>query len=388
MDIDAIQTPSKIELSYEAISRNFKFIRKLLNGKVRISAVVKGNAYGHGIETYVPAAEQCGVYHFAVFSSDEAKRVFKVKHAATNLMIMGWIDENSYDWVVQNQIECWVFDIQRLVRLLKTAAALKQQVKIHIELETGMNRTGFETADLPTIISILHENAEHFELIGLCTHLAGAESIANHVRIQRQIRQFKLGERFFNQNGIKPKYLHVASSAASIVYPSFRFDMVRIGILQYGYWPSMETFIHYINRRKDKTDPLQRIISWKSSVMAIKEVNRGQFISYGTTYLATENKRIAVIPAGYAYGYSRSLSNSGRVLIRGQRVAVIGLVNMNMLIADITSLPEVQPGDEVVLIGKQENLSISVASFSELSNQLNYELLTRLPSNLQRHLKT
>lgn len=388
MEVGYCQTPSAIELSTDAIERNFRFIRKLIHGKVRVSAVVKGNAYGHGIETYVPAAEMCGVDHFAVFSSDEAKRVFDVKKTETDIMIMGWIADEAFEWVIRNHIECWVFDLERLEKLLKAAAEFAQQARIHIEVETGMNRTGFELELLPNLIDLLVQYHGHYELIGLCTHLAGAESIANHVRIQRQIRLFKLAERFFVQNGLKAKYLHVASSAATIVYPSFRFDMVRIGILQYGYWPSMETFIHYINRRKDKTDPLMRIITWKSKVMAVKNVKRGQFISYGTTYLATEDKKIAIVPTGYAYGYSRSLSNSGRVLINGERVAVIGLINMNMLIADITALPEAKIGDEVVFIGNQGSRAISVASFSELSNQLNYELLTRLPANLDRNLTT
>jgi alanine racemase len=162
--------------------------------------------------------------------------------------------------------------------------------------------------------------------------------------------------------------------------------MVRIGILQYGYWPSTETFIHYISRRKLKTDPIKRIITWKSKVMVVKEVKQGSFVSYGTTYLATEDKRIAVIPTGYSHGYSRTLSNTGRVLINGQRIAVIGMVNMNMLIVDITYCADVQQGDEVVLIGRQGELDISVSSFSELSDQLNYELLARLPSSIERKL--
>jgi alanine racemase len=141
-----------------------------------------------------------------------------------------------------------------------------------------------------------------------------------------------------------------------------------------------------VSRRKKKIDPLYRIISWKSSVMAVKHVRQGEFVSYGTTYLATEDKTIAIVPTGYSHGYSRALSNSGRILIHGQRVAVIGMINMNMLIADVSSLRDVVVGDEVVLIGKQEHQTISVASFSELSNQLNYELLTRLPAGILRRL--
>jgi len=271
-------------------------------------------------------------------------------------------------------------------RCFVLAEKLGKKAMIHLEVETGMNRTGFSNGALDEVITLMKANTDKYVFSGLCSHLAGAESIANHVRIQRQIKRFKQITKLFDQHGLKPEKLHIASSAATIAYPEFQFDMVRVGILQYGYWPSKETFIHYISRRIKKTDPLQRIICWKSNIMAIKTVKQGEFVSYGTTYLATEDKEIAIIPTGYSHGYSRSLSNSGRILIHGQRVAVIGMINMNMLIADISALSGVKLGDEVILIGQQDDLSISVASFSELSNQLNYELLTRLPSGIERRI--
>lgn len=160
--------------------------------------------------------------------------------------------------------------------------------------------------------------------------------------------------------------------------------MVRIGILQYGFWPSKETFIQFLSKNNLLVDPLNQILGWKSAIMSIKDVKTGEFISYGTSYLAQKDMKIAIIPVGYSHGYARNLSNQGRVLINGQRVAVIGMVNMNMLIADITSIDQVSLGDEVVLIGKQGDLSINVSSFAEFSDQLNYELLTRLPADIPR----
>lgn len=379
-----MKTPTEIEISLSALQHNFRFIRRLVKKNVKISSVVKGNAYGHGIEQYVPAAESCGINHFSVFSVDEASRVMKIKQPESDIMIMGWIPVEQLSWVIRNGIEFWIFDLERLQLSLKEAKKLKKKARIHIELETGMNRTGLNHTDIEQVIALLKAQPESFELVGLCTHLAGAESIANHVRIHRQVKRFKIMVRLFQNHGFQPALLHTASSAATITYPAFRFNMVRIGILQYGYWPSIETLIQYISHRKVKSDPLHRIIRWKSSIMALKQIKQGEFISYGTTYQAIENKTIAVIPAGYAHGYSRSLSNSGWVLIREQRLPIIGMINMNMLIADVTAIPEVQIGDEVILIGDQGKLSISVASFSELSNQLNYELLSRLPAGITR----
>jgi alanine racemase len=381
-----LSTPSEIELSLDAMEHNLSFIKKFVKKNVRISSVIKGNAYGHGIEVYVPAAEQCGIDHFAVFSLDEAKRAAQVKRPETEIMIMGWIPDEGMAWVLQNHIQFWVFETSRLAYSLEMAQQLGVKAQIHMEMETGMNRTGLNHDSLEEVWPLLEKYRDSFNLVGICTHLAGAESIANHVRIQRQIKRFRVMVNLFRSRSYEPDMLHVSSSAATIAYPAFQFDMVRIGILQYGYWPSKETFIHYISRRKDKKDPLHRIISWRSTIMAVKSVKQGEFVSYGTTYLATEDKTIAIIPTGYAHGYSRSLSNSGRVLIRGQRLAVIGMINMNMLIADVSSLEDVLVGEEVTLIGEQEDASISVSSFSELSDQLNYELLTRLPAGINRRL--
>ena len=247
-----------------------------------------------------------------------------------------------------------------------------------------MNRTGLIQKDLKKAVDLIKNNSALFIVKGLCTHFAGAESIANHVRIQKQIKKYNQIYKWIINQGIVPEIRHTACSAAAISYPRTRMDMVRIGIWQYGFWPTLETYIQYISKQMDKTDPLQRVISWKSQVMSIKKVKTGEFVSYGTAYLANEDKIIAIIPVGYSHGYSRSLSNMGRVLIGGQRAAVIGVVNMNMLIVDVTNIPDVKRGNEVVLIGNQNGLEISLASFADFNNQLNYELLARLPINILR----
>jgi alanine racemase len=161
-------------------------------------------------------------------------------------------------------------------------------------------------------------------------------------------------------------------------------DMVRVGIMQYGFWPSIETFIHYIRNKRDKEDPLIRVLGWKSEVMALKTIQVGEFVGYGISYLAQKKMRTALIPIGYALGYNRSLSNKGRVIINGQRCGVIGVVNMNMIVADVTDLPKVKIGDEAVIIGQQGELEIKVSAFSSISNELNYEVLTHLAKSIKR----
>lgn len=377
---------SHIELSREALKANLDFIRQEVKEGTRISTVVKGNAYGHGIELLVPEIEKSGIDHFSVFSSDEAFRVRSVVKPTTDVMVMGMIQDTELEWAIRENVQFYVFDMERLDAAVVAAKSCGRKARVHIEVETGMNRTGFSESDLHKVADILRTNERHLTFEGLCTHYAGAESIANHVRVKAQIKVFDKRYNWFVANGLKPKVRHTACSAASLSYPETQMDLVRIGILTYGYWPSKETFIHYIGQTKEKKDTLRRIISWKSHVMTLKDVETGKFIGYGTTYLTDEPVKIAIVPVGYSHGFSRSLSNQGRVLIRGQRLSVIGIVNMNLLLVNVTTLPDVERGDEVVIIGNQGGNSITVASFSEMSDQLNYELLTRLPTRIPRKM--
>jgi alanine racemase len=375
---------SIIELSRSALRNNIGFLKNIYGEGVRFSSVVKANAYGHGISQFVPIAEACGVNHFSVFSLNEACQVKKSLKGNSDIMVMGWIDDRDVDWAVENGIEFYVFETGTLKLALEASRKLDKKAIIHLEVETGMNRTGLSDADLKETVKLILANPQHFIVRGLCTHYAGAESVSNYLRIQNQFKKFNRTHKWLLKKGIVPDMLHTACSAASIAYPRTQMDLVRIGILQYGFWPSSENFIQYSHSGLVKTDPLQRVISWKSKIMSVKRVKKGEFVSYGTTYLAKDDMLIAIVPTGYSKGYSRSLSNQGRVLIHGQRVGVIGIVNMNMLIADVTGLDGVEVGDEVVIIGRQGELEITVSAFTEISDQLNYELLARLPADIPR----
>ncbi len=377
---------STIEISREALSNNIKFIRSQLGDGIEISPVIKGNAYGHGIEEIVPIFESLHIRHFSVFSSEEAKRAFGVKKEETSIMIMGYIDEEDYPFVVANNIEHYIFEIPLLKKSLETAKALGKKAIVHLDLETGMHRTGLSKKELDQTVEILFENKEHFIIRGVATHLAGAESMANYCRIMEQLRVFKKRINYLRKMGIEAEFNHTASSAAAITYPQSRMNLVRIGILVYGFWPTRETFIQYLSKKSDKSDPLQRAIRWKSRIMSIKTVKEGEFIGYGFSYQAQNDMKIALVPVGYANGYSRMLSNNGHVLVHSQRANVIGTVNMNMILIDCSHLEKVEIGNEVVLLGKQGANEITVASFAEMNNSMNYELLARLPGNIQRNI--
>lgn len=384
MTHDRMTDSSIITLDEKSLQNNVAFLKKKMGPKVIISAVVKANAYGHGIEQIVPLFEKYGINHYSVFSYSEAIRVFNSLSEPKPIMIMGWIaDENMAD-VIRKGIEFYIFNLERLDIALACAKKLKLKANIHLEAETGMNRTGLNTDELNTAISIIKKNEDFFIVVGFCTHLAGAESISNHPRILKQLKKYQKMLTILQANDIVPKYRHIANSAASFIYPNSRMDLVRIGIMLYGFWSSIEVFIQYINNKHNRIDPLERILSWKSQIMSVKEIKRGEFVSYGISYLAQTVIKTALIPIGYSSGYSRSLSNKGLVLIHGQICNVIGVVNMSMVIADITNLPDARVGDEVVIIGKQNPLEIKVSAFSDISNQLNYEVLAHLSETIKR----
>ena len=379
---------SHLELDPKAYKTNIDFLRKHFHKGVLFSSVVKGNAYGHSIEKLVEIALAEQVKHFSVFDSNEARRVKAVVGDQATVMIMGWLSsEDDLYWIIQNDIEFFVFEKHRLTSALTIAKKIGIKAIVHIEVETGMNRTGFNSSELKWVQDFLVKNSEFIEFKGLCTHFAGAESIANYFRIKKQIDRYDEIYKQFCAKGLKPQLKHAACSAAAMMYPETQMDMVRIGIMQYGFWPSPEVLVNFYNSKRKNENPLRRVISWKSSVMSVKKVKRGEFVGYGTSFMADANMKIACVPVGYAHGYGRSLSNIGRVLINGERCVVIGSINMNMMVIDVTLLDEIKRNDEVVLIGDQADKQLSVSSFSDYSNLLNYELLTRLSADIPRVIK-
>lgn len=381
-----MRATSNIELSASALKKNIVYLKKRIGPETTFVSVIKGNAYGHGIEQFLPLAEKNGINHFAVFDALEAASALAVKQESSHIIIMGMIDNDQLDWAIENDIAFYVFETDRLEKTIEVAKKMKKAARIHLEVETGMFRTGFDENELENVAKLINQNRDSVIIEGLCTHYAGAESIANHVRIERQYNEFLRLRELLAVKGVKAQYHHTACSAAALTYPHTRMNMVRFGIAQYGYWPAQETRMH--NLLSDKgtftRDPLKKVLQWKTKVMSIKTVEAGRFISYGHAYLTPRKTIIASIPVGYFHGYRRSLSNIGHVLIKGKKAPIIGMINMNMFIVDVTAIPSVCKGEEAVIIGDQGGQRISVSSFCELTNLVNYELLCRLPRNIPR----
>lgn len=376
---------SRISLSQSALLNNINFIRKKVGPKPRISSVVKANAYGHGIYQMVRMLERCGIDHFSVASAFEAEEVLDVCSPAASIMIMGILYDDDLEWVIEQGIEFYVFHFDRLPKVLEAAKKVGKQALIHLEVETGTNRTGLSLAHYKKSITYLKRHTEYLHFQGLCTHLSGAETLTNQFKIDQQMVRFRAFLQDCKKKNFMPTYRHVACSASALAYPETRFDLVRIGVTTYGFWPSPDIYYRHLQEvGKMKDTPLRRVVTWKTDVMDTKTVSQGEFIGYGTAYQATRKMEIAVLPLGYSNGYPRSLSNKGQVLIHGKKAPIVGLVNMNLFMVDISHIPNVQIGDEVVLLGKQKNNTISVSSFTHFTQLLNNEMLSRLPTAIPR----
>lgn len=379
---------SCLEISTSAYFQNIEFIRSRIGTGPTISSVVKGNAYGHGIAQMVPIAEKAGIHHFSTFSSDEAWEVLESSSQKNEIMIMGMLHPEEIPDLIRNGIQFYAFDFERLEHAIETAKTLGQKAQIHVEVETGFHRTGFEWADRKKLLEILQNNESALELKGLCTHYAGAESAQNHIRIRSQIGRFKEFHQFFTENQIQFERLHTACSAATLLFPETHMDLVRVGITGYGFWPTRETF-HLLKDQLplENRNPLKRLLTWKTQIMSLKKVESGEFVGYGKSFQASQDMTLAILPVGYSHGYGRNLSNNGKVLISGQYCPVIGTVNMNAVAVDVSHLAKTSPGDEVILIGYQGENEITVASFAETSDLINYEMLTRLPAQIPRKIR-
>jgi alanine racemase len=380
-----VKHSSRIELKQSAYKNNVNFIRKKIGNHAILSSVVKANAYGHGIEVFVPMAERCGIKHFSVASAYEAEEVHNVCRPDTEIMIMGIIYEEDIPWAIENDISFFVYNYDRLPKTLAAAKKLGKPAKVHIEVETGANRTGMQKSEFPKTITFLKKNKDFIIFEGLCTHFGGAESRSNDFKIEMQHKRYKEFLKQCKEKKIMPNIRHIGCSAAALAMPDTVYDLVRVGVAQYGFWPSPDIYFAHLNEVNKKVDPaLKRIFSWKTDIMDIRAVEQGEFIGYGTAFQATHRMTIAVMPLGYSNGYPRALSNRGYVLIDGKKAPIVGLINMNLFMVDITHIKNAKVGDEVVLIGRQNNNVINVSSFTNTTQLLNNEMLSRLPAVIPR----
>lgn len=366
---------SWVEIDKRALLSNIASFRKLVSPKVKFLAVVKGNAYGHGLVEVVQIIKD-KIDWFGVNSLDEASAL-KNLGIAKPILILGYTQNSRLPEVIKNDFRQVIYNKETALALIK----LKKPAKVHLKIETGTNRQGVSDKDLAEIVNILKNSAVVIE--GVSTHFATLEEEENAF-YKEQLERFKKQLSKLTALGVQPLIKHTASTAAAILYPETYFNMVRVGIGLYGLWPS--ELVKKLARKKGIKFTLKPVLTWKTKIAQIKEVRKGQTIGYGRTYRAKNSMKIAILPVGYYDGYDRALSNNSQVLIHGKFAPIVGRVMMNMIVADITHIGGVQPEDEAVLIGKQGENQITAEELADKIGTINYEVVTRINSLLPRVL--
>ncbi len=361
---------SWIEVSRGALHHNIAAVRGRLSQGTSLLAVVKANAYGHGLEIVARSIAD-RVDWLGVNTLDEA---LALHNAGIELpiLIMGYTPASRAEEVVRHGFRQVVFDQASAEALAARAAAQNVTAYAHVKIETGTYRLGVGFRDAPAFLRRLNA-LPHFQVEGIYTHFATAEDTADDSYFQLQRKRFGEVQRALQRDGIDVPYQHVAATAAALVAPVAHGSLVRLGIGLYGLWPSLDTQIA-LTERAPRPLTLRPVMQWKTRLVHVQRVPRGETVGYGRTHRTRRDTLTGVIPVGYADGYDRKLSNQGAVVIRGRQAAVIGRVMMNMTILDVTDVAGVQVGDEVTLLGADlpaEHIATHVGT-------INYEIVSRI----------
>lgn len=364
------------EIDLNAVEFNFDQMSSHIPAQTKIMAVVKTDAYGHGavpIARFIESKEY--LWGFATATVDEAVELRKAG-IEKPILILGYTFPECYRDIVKFDIRQTVFSMDMAKALSKEAVRQNKKAFVHIKLDTGMGRIGYQTAEAATKDAAFMKQLPMLEIEGVFTHFANADTETQSFTLE-QIGKFEEMVTAMESVGVKFAFKHCANSAGIIELPDQDFNLVRAGIISYGLWPS--------DKVKKDILKLKPILSLKSHVVYVKDVEDGTKISYGSTWSAEGRRRIATIPIGYGDGYPRGLSNKGHVLIKGYQAPIVGRVCMDQLMVDITEIPEsIQVGDRVTLIGTDGEQTITAEELGDLGDRFNYELVCDLGNRIPR----
>ena len=367
-----------IEVSKSALFHNVRVFRKSIGKNVKIAAVVKANAYGHGLkETVSLLIGKVDV--FAVDGIDEALAVHRID-GSLPVLVLGYITLSNLSVPIESGISFVVYNIDTLKKI--ASLKLSRPAKIHLKIETGLNRQGIKKNELSKFLQFIKTHKKSFILEGVSTHFANIEDTLDPTFAKKQLGEFKEAVKAIRKQGFAPAMVHCAASAGTLLYPETHFSMVRVGFGIYGWWMSIETRVSILAQKRNLV--LKPVLTWKSIVAQIKNLSVGESVSYGQTWFAVRKTKIAVIPVGYSDGYDRRLSNIGRVIINGCYAIVVGRVAMNMIMVDVTDIKDVKLEDEVALLGNMDGLKISADEIAKKIGTINYEVVARISPFIPR----
>jgi alanine racemase len=362
------------EISLEAIQYNTKLFKETIHKRTLLMAVVKANGYGHGSVEAARAALHAGADMLGVAFLDEALQL-RTASIVHPVLVLGYTAPDSVRAAVENDIGLTVFSEEVLDEVARWAETMHKRARIHIKIDTGMNRLGLSDPQAVLAIARKAKQARFVELEGVFTHFADADGEDSAYTL-RQFRMFQSVIGLLEENGISVPLKHCCNSAAAIRYPSMHLDMVRVGIALYGLYPSSHTRL--------PAYPLRPAMRLMTTVSDLKLTPEGQPVGYGCTFVPERDTLIATVPIGYADGLSRQLSNKGSALVQGQRVPYAGRVCMDQTMLDVTAVPDVKVGDEVELFGGGRGDGVTVDEAAALAGTINYEIVCSIGSRVPR----
>lgn len=367
-----------LEIDTQAVGKNIDALRSILPQGTGVMAVVKGNAYGHGLQVVARTAADHADW-LGVNNLEEALGI-RALGIERPTAILGHTELERLGTVVANGFRQVVYREDVASILSQHAREQNTIAHAHLKIETGTHRQGVPLDQLPAFAAHL-KTLPGLNIEGAYTHFANIEDTLEPAFAQLQLTRFREAVQILRQAGITPAYTHAAATAGALLYPDAGFNLVRIGIGAYGIWPSRETQL--AARERGRRVPLTPALTWKTRIAQIKTVAAGEYVGYGLTYQANRPVRIAILPIGYYDGYDRKLSNGGRTLAGGRVAPVVGRVAMNMTAIDVSDC-EVGVDDEVVLIGRQGKLEIRVEELAEKIGTISYEVVSRLNGEIPR----
>lgn len=357
--------PTWLEISSANLQYNCETVKKIVGDSVKVCAVVKANGYGHGVIEVSKACLAAGADFLAVAMISEAMELREAGFTCP-ILILGWTPEEGYEQAIANEVRLALFNVEEAEKLNAKAKAMGKKALVHLKLDTGMSRIGFQADEtgLRTAEAIL--NMEFITVEGIFSHFSKADE-ADKTFARQQLATFKqFNERLQQRTGVRIPIQHMAASAGIIDLPEGHLDMVRPGIMLYGFQPSDE--MQYIADVKPA-------LCWKARVGRVQKLPAGRLIGYNGTFELQKETMVATVPVGYADGYNRLLSNRGYVICRGKKLPIIGKVCMDQFMIDVSQLPDLKVGDEVILLGENQGVSITVTEMANMLKTIEHEVV-------------
>jgi alanine racemase len=372
--------PTWAEVSLGALRQNFRAVQRHIGDGVNVCAVVKADAYGHGAVECSRALADEGARWFGVTSLDEAIPLREAGiHGRILLMTGFWRGEEEE--IVRLELTPTVWEVEQIELLEKAASAFGVRHPVHLKVDTGMGRLGVAPQDLPRISTALRA-APHLLVEGLSTHLASSE-VLDAPSVHEQLRSFEEVRTLLRNEGFEPALIHAANTSAVISRRESWNTMVRPGIALYGYYLPFERAGREVSGSGLRLG-VKPVLTWKTRILSLRDVRANRALGYGGIYVTKAPARIAVLPVGYADGFNRALSSRGRVIVREHYAPIVGRISMDLTLVDVTGLPGVAVGDEAILLGASEGLSVDASEHAALAGTVLYEILCGISKRVPR----